>query len=204
MRVLVGCEYSARVRDAFRARGHDAYSVDLLPTEGDPEYHYQEDVMGVIDKGWDLLIAFPPCTHLSNIGAAHWKRKQESGEQQEAARFFMALMDAPVPQVAIENPIGYMNTHYRKPDQIIDPFQFGEPWRKRTCLWLRGLPLLQPTDIVTPTGYWVDGGNTQRQRARGGSMVIASINFNSRTRSYERSRTFQGIANAMAEQWGGA
>ena len=181
MRVLVACEYSGTVRDAFRARGHDAMSCDLLPTER-PGPHYQGDVFDIIWDGWDLMIAHPPCTHLAVSGARWWKDKQ--AEQAEALMFVHALMDAPIPRIAIENPISKISTAIRKPDQIVQPWQFGHGETKATCLWLKGLPKLVPTDIV-------DG-----REARIHKMPP------SKDRWKERSRTYQGIADAMAAQWG--
>jgi len=181
MRVLVACEYSGTVRDAFRARGHDAMSCDLLPTER-PGPHYQGDVFDIIWDGWDLMIAHPPCTHLAVSGARWWKDKQ--AEQAEALMFVHALMDAPIPRIAIENPISKISTAIRKPDQIVQPWQFGHGETKATCLWLKGLPKLVPTDIV-------DG-----REARIHKMPP------SKDRWKERSRTYPGIAVAMAAQWG--
>lgn len=182
MRVLVACEFSGIVRDAFAARGHDAWSCDLLPTER-PGQHRQ---MGVISMslyhGWDLMIAHPPCTHLAVSGARWFKDKRE--EQQHAIEFFMALVTAPIDRIAVENPISIMSTHYRKPDQIIQPWQFGHGETKATCLWLKGLPLLKPTDVVAGREHRIHRMPPGPNRAR------------------ERSRTYQGIADAMAEQWG--
>jgi site-specific DNA-cytosine methylase len=182
MRILIACEYSGRVRDAFRAMGHDAWSCDLLDTEVQGA-HYRCSVFDVLPEGWDMLIAFPPCTNLCVSGARWFKDKQP--EQQEAIKFFMALAGAPVERIAIENPIGIMSTHYRKPDQIIQPWQFGHGETKATCLWLKGLPRLTPTNIV-------EGREARVHRMPPGE-----------NRWKERSRTFQGIADAMAAQWGG-
>lgn len=187
-RILVACEFSGIVRDAFRALGHDAWSCDLLPCEGDSRYHLQQDVRACFNYRqpvqWDLLIAFPPCTHLAVSGARWFKHKYQ--EQYEAKVFFMALADAPVDKIAIENPIGIMSTWWRKPDQIIQPWQFGHGETKATCLWLKNLPPLVPTDIVE--------GRTPR-------VHFASPGPN---RWKERSRTLPGVAKAMASQWGGA
>lgn len=181
MRVLVACEYSGIVRDAFRAIGHDAWSCDLLPTER-PGPHIQGDVLEVIGDGWDLMIAHPPCTHLAVSGARWFKDKQK--EQQAALDFVALLMDAPIPRLAIENPISVISSRIRKPDQIIQPWQFGHGETKATCLWLKDLPKLVPTNIV-------DG-----REARIHKMPP------SKDRWKERSRTYEGIAKAMAEQWG--
>lgn len=147
LRVLVACEYSGAVRDAFIDRGHDAVSCDLLPTD-QPGPHIVGDVLPHLGDGWDMLIAFPPCTHLCVSGARHFAAKRADGRQAEGIAFFIALANAPIPRVAIENPVGIMSSLYRKPDQVIQPWQFGHGETKATCLWLRGLPLLTPTDIV--------------------------------------------------------
>lgn len=182
MRVLVACEFSGIVREAFRAKGHVALSCDLLPSEDPRGPHYQEDVMRVIGEGWDLMLAFPPCTHLASSGARWFKGKEE--EQAAALRFVRALLDVPIESIALENPIGVISTRIRKPDQIIQPWQFGHGETKATCLWLKNLPLLQPTNIV--------GGRKGRVWRMGPSP----------TRQADRSRTYTGIATAMAEQWG--
>jgi hypothetical protein len=181
MRVLVACEYSGTVRDAFIARGHDAMSCDLLPTER-PGPHYQGRVQDVINIGWDLMIAHPPCTHLAVSGARWWGGKLV--EQAEALAFVRALMAAPIPRIAIENPVSKISTAIRKPDQIVQPWQFGHGETKATCLWLKGLPKLVPTQVV--------GG----REARIHKMSPGPDRWK------ERSRTYQGIADAMAAQWG--
>lgn len=181
MRILIACEYSGTVRDAFRARGHDAMSCDLLPTER-PGPHYQGDVFDIIGDGWDMMIAHPPCTHLAVSGARWWKDKRE--QQAEALDFVRALMAAPIPRIAIENPISIISTAIRKPDQIVQPWQFGHGETKATCLWLQGLPKLVPTDIV------------EGREARIHKMSPSPDRWK------ERSRTYQGIADAMAAQWG--
>lgn len=186
MRVLVACEYSGRVRDAFRALGHDAMSCDLLDTEVLGP-HYQGDVRDVIDYPWDLMIAHPPCTHLSVSGARHFEAKRQDGRQQAAASFFMMLArQHHIPRIAIENPVCIMSSLWRKPDQTIQPWQFGHGETKATCLWLKGLPALNPTNIV-------DGREARVHRMPPGP-----------DRWKERSRTFDGVAQAMAMQWGGA
>lgn len=182
LRVLVACEFSGVVRDAFRALGHDATSCDLLPTES-PGPHYQGDVLDILDDGWDLLIAHPPCTHLAVSGARWFSEKR--AEQAEALEFVRLLLDAPIPHIALENPVSIISTRIRKPDQTIQPWQFGHGEVKATCLWLKGLPLLIPTNIV-------DGREARVHRMPPGP-----------NRWKERSRTFEGIARAMAEQWGG-
>jgi hypothetical protein len=184
MKVLIACEYSGVVRRAFRERGHDAWSCDLLPAEDGSEYHIQDDVMNVLYDDWTLMIAHPPCTHLAVSGARWFPQKRADGRQQEAIDFFMTLVDAPIERLAIENPISIMSTVYRKPDQIIQPWQFGHGETKATCLWLRGLPPLVPTNIV-------DGREARIHKMAPGP-----------NRWKERSRTYTGIAQAMAEQWG--
>jgi hypothetical protein len=183
MKVLIACEYSGRVRDAFIARGHYALSCDLLPTEVEGP-HYQGSVFDVLHQGWDLMIAHPPCTHLAVSGARHFAAKQASGVQQEALEFVRMLLDAPIPRVALENPVSIISSRIRKPDQIIQPWQFGHGETKATCLWLKGLPLLTPTNIV-------EGREAKVHRMPPGP-----------NRWKERSRTYQGIAAAMATQWG--
>lgn len=182
MRVLVACEFSGCVRDAFIAKGHDAMSCDLLPTEK-PGPHFQGDVFDIINDGWDLMIAHPPCVHLASSGARWFGEKVKDCRQSRAVEFFMALVNAPMERIAIENPIGIMSTIYRKPDQIIQPWQFGHGETKATCLWLKNLPKLQPTNVV-------DGREQRIWRMPP-----------SKDRSQLRSRTFSGIALAMAEQW---
>jgi hypothetical protein len=181
MKVLIACEYSGTVRDAFIKKGHDAISCDLLPTDV-PGPHYQGNVFDIIGDGWDLMIAHPPCTHLAVSGARWFKDKQE--EQKEAISFFMALVNANIAKIAVENPISIMSTKYRKPEQIIQPWQFGHGETKATCLWLKGLPLLQPTKIV-------DGRESRIHKMPP-----------SPDRWKLRSKTYQGIADAMADQWG--
>lgn len=185
MRVLVGCEYSGTVRDAFIRAGHDAMSCDLLPTDA-PGPHYQGSVFDVLDYPWDLAIFHPPCTHLSVSGARHFEAKRMDGRQQEAVSFFMRLARAPIPRIAIENPVCIMSSLWRKPDQVIHPWQFGHGETKATCLWLKGLPLLQPTDIVS--------GRENRIHRMPPSADRWKL----------RSTTFTGIAQAMADQWGGS
>ena len=181
MRVLVACEYSGVVREAFTEMGHDAWSCDLLPTET-PGNHYECDVKEILNDGWDLMIAHPPCTHLAVSGARWFKDKQK--EQAEALEFVQLLLDAPIKQIALENPVSIISSKIRKPDQIIQPWQFGHGETKATCLWLKNLYKLQPTDTVA--------GREQRIW-----KMPPGPN-----RWKERSRTFTGIAKAMAQQWG--
>lgn len=184
MRVLVACEYSGRVRDAFAAKGHDAWSCDLLETER-PGKHYRGDVRDMlIGRDWDLMICHPPCTHLAVSGARHFARKVASGEQQEALEFVRMLLDAPVPKICLENPVSIISTRIRKPSQVVQPWMFGHGETKATCLWLKGLPKLTPTNIV-------EGREARVHRMPPGP-----------NRWKDRSRTYEGIALAMAEQWG--
>lgn len=183
MRVLVACEYSGRVRDAFINGGHDAMSCDLLPTDS-PGPHYHGSVMDVLNDGWDLMIAHPPCTHLAVSGARHFAEKRADGRQQEAIDFFLALARAPIPRIAIENPVCIMSSVWRKPDQTIQPWQYGHGETKATCLWLKNLPHLVPTNIVS-------GRDARIHKMPPGA-----------DRWKLRSQTYQGIADAMADQWG--
>jgi len=185
VRVLVACEYSATVRDAFRALGHDAWSCDLLPTEGDPHWHIQDDVFGYLGDDWDLLIDHPPCTDLAVSGARHFAVKVADGRQARALEFVRHLLHAPIKHIALENPVSIISSRIRKPDQIIQPWQFGHGETKATCLWLKNLPKLRPTNIV-------DGREPRVHRMAPGP-----------NRWKERSRTYSGIAAAMADQWAG-
>jgi site-specific DNA-cytosine methylase len=191
MKVLVACEYSGVVRDAFAALGHDAISCDLLPTER-PGWHYQGDVRDILDWGFDLMIAHPPCTHLAVSGARWFKDKAQ--EQQEALAFVRMLMDAPIPRICIENPVSIISSHIRKPDQVIQPWQHGHEATKTTCLWLKSLPMLVPTNIV---------GKGARHVTKSGKSLPSWYNLPpSADRWKIRSATFPGIAAAMAQQWG--
>jgi site-specific DNA-cytosine methylase len=181
MKVLVACEYSGKVRDAFKAKGHDAWSCDLLPTDVEGQ-HIQGDVLDVLDQGWDLMIAHPPCTHLAVSGARWFKDKQQ--EQQEALDFVSALLNAPINKIALENPISIISTKIRKPDQIVQPWQHGHGETKATCLWLKNLPKLEPTNVVS------------------GRKPRVHMMPPSKDRWKLRSETYSGIAKAMAEQWG--
>ena len=189
MRVLVGCEFSGVVRDEFIKRGHDAWSCDILPSETNQARHIQKDVRTVLTEDWDLGIFFPPCTHLCVSGARWFKNKKE--EQQQALDFVSRLLVSPIKHICIENPVGVISTKIRKPDQIIQPYQFGHDHSKKTCLWLKNLPKLQPTKIVPLTYITTKNGH---KYTRGWYMTPRN--------STDRSRTFTGIAKAMAEQWG--
>ena len=191
MRVLIACEYSGTVRDAFLRAGHDALSCDLLPTDS-PGPHYQGDVRDILSDGWDLMIAHPPCTHLAVSGARWFKDKQV--EQAEALNFVRLLLDAPVPRIALENPVSIISSRIRKPDQIIQPYEHGHEATKTTCLWLKGLPHLQPTALV---------GKGARHVTKSGKSLPEWYNLPpSADRWKIRSATFPGIAAAMAAQWG--
>lgn len=202
MKILVACEESQAVTTELRGLGHDAFSCDLIPCSGGhPEWHIQEDVSPLINGNcsfqtvdgaihfifgkWDMILAFPPCTHLAVSGAKYFEEKRRDGQQQAAISFFMQFANADCSKIAIENPVGIMSTQYRKPDQIIQPWQFGHGETKRTCLWLKGLPPLVPTDIVN--------GREQRVWRMPPGPDRAKL----------RSKTFPGIAKAMAEQWAG-
>lgn len=195
MRVLVACEYSGVVREAFKKRGHDAWSCDLLPTDI-PGQHIQGDAIEVINRGWDLMIAHPPCTHLAVSGSRHFAKKIADGRQQQGIDLFMGFVTDKIPKWCIENPVGIMSTLYRKPDQIIQPYEYGHPFTKKTCLWLKGLSRLLPTNIlIKPETGWENQSFTADGRYGGFNSQFAG--------GHQRSKTFQGIADAMAEQWGG-
>jgi len=192
MRVLIACEYSGRVRDEFVKLGHDAWSCDILPTETQGN-HYEGNVLDIINDGWDLMIGHPPCTYLSNAGARFLYPKGQLNQERlakglEAKQFFMALYNANIPKIAIENPVPSTVYGLPKYTQAIQPYEYGHPFQKRTCLWLKGLPKLTPTNIVAErqstkvAGNWFNKGGKDRQK--------------------ERARTFEGIAKAMATQWG--
>lgn len=183
MKILIACEESGTVREAFNSKGHNVWSCDILPTRR-PGKHFQCDVFEALKFSWDMLIAFPPCTDLCVSGARHFAAKRADGRQQRAIRFFLDLAAANVAHIAIENPVGIMSTHYRKPDQIIQPWQFGHGETKATCLWLKNLPALIPTNIVSGRLARIHKMPPGPDRAR------------------ERSITYPGIAEAMSEQWG--
>jgi site-specific DNA-cytosine methylase len=189
MKILVACEESQVVTAAFRKLGHDAFSCDIQETSGEhPEWHIQGDALSLLHMDlnfpWDMIIAFPPCTNLASSGARWFKEKQANGTQQASIEFFMEFANAKCPKIAIENPIGIMSSKYRKPDQIIQPWQFGHGETKATCLWLKGLPKLVPTNIVSGRYAYVHRLPPSADRAK------------------LRSKTYQGIADAMAAQWG--
>ena len=189
VRVLVACEFSGTVREEFAKRGHDAMSCDFLKTEI-PGKHYCGDVMDLINDDYDLLIAHPPCTHLAVSGARYFRYKQK--EQTEALDFVQKLMYCQIPRIAVENPVSIISSRIRKPDQIIQPWQFGEDASKRTCLWLKNLPELKPTNIITKDRY--------ANQTPGGHNNLPESKYRAKLRSV----TYSGIARAMAEQWGGS
>ncbi|CBA17750.1 hypothetical protein AHIS1_p038 [Acaryochloris phage A-HIS1] len=203
MKILVACEESQRVTTELRRRGHEAFSCDILETSGDhPDWHIKEDVTKILSKKWDIVIAFPPCTYLT-VSGNRWFNEEKYGdkarkrkEKREKAVEFVKLIYNSCEKVAIENPVGYLSTAFRKPDQIINPYEFGDRYRKRTCLWLKGLPLLTPTDIVTPYDK-IDRENGKKYSV----WEVETSRVNPKERSKVRSKTFPGIAKAMAEQW---
>ena len=193
MKVLVACEYSGIVREAFAKRGHDAWSCDLLPTDQPSDKHIQGDVLEIINDGWDLIIAHPPCTHLSLSGAKYWAEKRADGRQQAAIKFVEDIWDADCPRICIENPVGALTNHSKlgRASEYINPFEFGHAEQKRTGLWLKGLPKLKGTKFIDVKGL----PNKERHRLHWLPP--------SKDRWKIRSTTFQGIADAMADQWGG-
>lgn len=196
MKILIACEYSGIVRDAFRILGHDVTSCDLLPTE-QPGQHYQGDVIDILNNDWDMLIGFPPCTYVCSSGL-HWNKRIPGRQQKtdEAIEFFKLLLFADIKYIALENPVGCLSTHIRKPDQIIQPYQFGEDASKQTCLWLKNLPLLKPTKYIEPR--IVNGKKRWGNQTDSGQNNLPP----SEDRWKIRSKTYKGIASAMAEQWG--
>lgn len=210
MKVLIACEESQAVTKAFRDLGHEAYSCDILPCSGGhPEWHFQQDVFEVIDKGWDLMIAHPPCTYLAVSGAG-WmynkdgtRNEERYQNQMDGLEFVHQLMDAPIPRIAIENPISVISSYIREPDQIIHPWQFGDEAEKSTCLWLKNLPMLRPTKIVGKGEMyeWTDSKTGKKKRQPLWYYQALSKAKTPQERRTLRSKTFEGIARAMAEQW---
>lgn len=198
MKILIACEESQAVCMAFRRKGHEAYSCDIVDCSGGhPEWHLKQDVTGLLVEYWDMVIAFPPCTHLAVSGARHFERKRKEGIQQPAIDFFMLFANCKANKCCIENPVGIMSTLFRPPDQIINPWQFGHSVNKKTCLWLKGLPLLATTDIV-PTDEQIIINGTKRMS----KWYYDTSLLPHKDRAKARSKTFTGIAKAMAEQWG--
>lgn len=208
LRVLIACEESQTVCKAFRARGHEAYSCDIIDCSGGhPEWHIKDNVLNHLDDGWDMMIAHPPCTYLSNAGI-RWFNVSRYGDKALARRhirdlavdFVAQLWAAPIAKIAVENPVGYLNKHWQPPTQTIQPWQYGHAETKRTCLWLRGLPSLIPSDIVAPlpAAYYKRGAQKGKPIPRWMYCKFGS------DRSTQRSKFFEGIADAMADQWGGA
>jgi len=201
-KILIACEESQAVTIAMRERGHLAYSCDILPCSGGhPEWHLQGDVLSddLLD-GWNMIIAFPPCTHLAVSGARYFAEKRADGRQQAAIDFFMAIANADCPRIAVENPVGIMSSVWRKPDQYIQPWQFGHPESKKTCLWLKGLPKLKPTNILPMP----NSGRWKNQTKDGQNRLVVDgkwIGFNDPRTARMRSITYAGIAEAMADQW---
>lgn len=199
-KILIACEESQVVTIEFRNLGFEAYSCDILDCSGNySEWHLKTDVIPLLNEFWDLIIAFPPCTHLAISGARYFEQKRKDGRQQEGIDFFMKFVNAKCDKIAIENPIGIMSNLYRKPDQIIQPYEFGDPFQKSTCLWLKNLPRLIPTNIVNKGEFyeWIDSktGKLKRQ-----SSFFQNVKSKDERRKL-RSKTFPGIAKAMAEQW---
>lgn len=197
-KILVACEESQAVTKELRLLGHEAFSCDIAPCSGaNPEWHLQQDVLPLLEKTWDMIIAFPPCTHLAVSGAAWFEQKRKDGRQQDGINFFMQFANAKCDKIAIENPVGIMSRVWRKPDQIIQPYQFGDSFSKRTCLWLKNLPLLKPTNIVS---------SGERVKFKSGKTMPKWYSDAAKLSPFERaklrSKTFPGIAKAMAEQWG--
>lgn len=229
MRILIACEESQRVTLEMRRLGHEAYSCDIEPCSGGhPEWHIQQDVLPLLDGfcrfetadgkshaingRWDMVAAFPPCTYLTSAGTRHYSLKCSSAEKiaerikkrAEAADFFLAFAGADCDRIAIENPVGYMNTYWRKPDQIIHPYFFGDSAKKRTCLWLKGLPKLEPTDMLPePEPVYICQGEKCQGKKIGWCEGMRGIKGGQKERARARSRTFPGIAEAMARQWAG-
>jgi len=201
MRVLVACEYSGTVRDAFAAKGHYALSCDLLPTDK-PGNHYQGDVFNIINDGWDLMIAHPPCTYLTVTGNKWFKPEfkdrfpDRHKHREEALQFFVSLFNSSIPKVCLENPVGYVSTAFSKPTQYVQPYEFGDPHSKKTGLWLKGLPPLLSTLIVQPVFH------TYKDGRRDPIWHYETMKLKPLERMKARSKTFQGIADAMANQWG--
>jgi len=203
MKILVGCEESQAVTIELRKLGHEAFSCDVMESSGGyPQWHIQGDLLKELHKGWDMLIAFPPCTHLAVSGARHFEQKIKDGRQQQGIDFFMEMINAPIDKICVENPIGIMSTKYRKPSQIIQPYMFGDKAQKSTCLWLKNLPLLVPTNIVEK-GEFIEFVSKKGVKKRQPKWYFDGLknSKNASERSKLRSKTFKGIAKAMATQF---
>lgn len=203
MKILVGCEESQAVTIELRKLGHEAFSCDVMESSGGyPQWHIQGDLLKELHKGWDMLIAFPPCTHLAVSGARHFEQKIKDGRQQQGIDFFMEMINAPIDKICVENPIGIMSTKYRKPNQIIQPYMFGDKAQKSTCLWLKNLPLLVPTNIVEK-GEFIEFVSKKGVKKRQPKWYFDALknSKNASERSKLRSKTFKGIAKAMATQF---
>lgn len=212
MKILVACEESQAVTIAFREKGHEAYSCDIQDCSGGhQEWHIKGDVLPELKKKWDMIIAFPTCTYLTNAGTRHysrrinpeWKVLEREAKREKAAQFFMLFVNAECDKIAIENPVGYMNSQYRKPNQIIHPYYFGDNAKKRTCLWLKGLPTLEPSNMLPePEPLYVCKGTLSKGKKIGWCEGIRGTTGGQKGRAKARSKTFLGIAKAMADQWG--
>lgn len=197
MKILCACEESQAVTIELRKLGHEAFSCDILPCSGGhPEWHLQQDVTPLLQESWDMIIAFPPCTDLAVSGAKWFEAKRADGRQQRSIDFFMLFANVDCPRVAIENPISIMSTVWRKPDQIIQPWMFGHEYQKSTCLWLKGLPLLEPTAIVDKGEFTITKSGKKLPK-----WLSSASGSHDGTRGHNRSKTFEGVARAMAEQW---
>jgi len=212
MRILLACEESQAVTIEFRKYGHEAYSCDIVDcTGGHPEWHIKGDVLEQLDKGWDMMIAFPPCTHLAVSGARHFEAKRKDGRQQQGIDFFMKMVHAPIPRIAIENPMGIMSTIYRKPDQVIQPYYFGDEAQKTTCLWLKNMPRLYNSKAVdlfesevthVGKGEFIEFVSKKGVKKRQPKWYAdAFMKKDNKDHGGVRSKTFKGIAEAMAKQW---
>ena len=207
MRILIACEESQAVCLEFRNKGHEAYSCDIQDNSGNyPEWHIKGDVIEQLDKGWDMMIAFPPCTHLAVSGARHFEQKKKDGRQQEGIEFFMKMINAPIEKIAVENPIGIMSKIYRKPDQIIQPYYFGDAYQKSTCLWLKNLTKLyhqKTPDLFSEKITHTDKGEFFEFISKKGIKKKQPMwYYKAFADGKTRSKTFPGIAKAMADQWG--
>jgi len=212
MKILIACEESQAVCIEFRKKGHEAYSCDILPCSGGhPEWHIQGDVVKLLNQEWDMIIAFPTCTYLTNAGTRHFSRRINTEEKvvarekkrEKAAAFFMLFINANCDKMVVENPVGYMNSSYRKPDQIIHPYYFGDNFKKRTCLWIKGLPILEHTNrLPEPEPMYILQGKLGKGKKIGWCEGIKGTTGGQAGRAKARSKTFPGIAKAMASQWG--